>query len=52
MSQDNYILNLLNIEDKNIKLTNNFYKIELKLSDTIKVGRKTTVYFFCLLQYI
>ena len=28
MSQDNYILNLLNIEDKNIKLTDNFYKIE------------------------
>ena len=28
MSQDYCILNLLNIEDKNIKLTENFYKIE------------------------
>ena len=28
MSQDNYILNLLNIEDKNIKLVKDFYKIE------------------------
>lgn len=28
MSQEYCILNLLNIEDKNIKLTNNFYKVE------------------------
>ena len=28
MSQEYYILNLLNIEDKNIKLVENFYKIE------------------------
>lgn len=28
MSQEYYILNLLNIEDKNINLTQNFYKIE------------------------
>ena len=28
MSQDNYILNLLNIEDKNIKLVKDFYKVE------------------------
>ena len=28
MSQDNYILDLLNIEDKNIKLRKDFYKIE------------------------
>ena len=28
MSQEYYILNLLNIEDKNIKLMKNFYKIE------------------------
>ena len=28
MSQEYCILNLLNIEDKNIKLTENFYKIE------------------------
>ena len=28
MSQEYYILNLLNIEDKNIKLMENFYKIE------------------------
>ena len=28
MSQDYCILNLLNIEDQNIKLTENFYKIE------------------------
>lgn len=28
MSQINYILDLLNIEDKNIKLTENFYKME------------------------
>ena len=28
MSQEYCILNLLNIEDKNIKLTKNFYKIE------------------------
>ena len=26
MSQENYILDLLNIKDKNIKLTQNFYK--------------------------
>ena len=28
MSQNNYILDLLNIEDKNVKLKENFYKIE------------------------
>ena len=28
MSQEYCILNLLNIEDKNINLTQNFYKIE------------------------
>ena len=28
MSQEYCILNLLNIEDKNIKLIDNFYKIE------------------------
>lgn len=28
MSQEYCILNLLNIEDKNIKLSDNFYKIE------------------------
>ena len=28
MSQEYYILNLLNIEDKNVKLIENFYKIE------------------------
>ena len=28
MSHEYCILNLLNIEDKNIKLTENFYKIE------------------------
>ena len=28
MSQENCIINLLNIEDKNIKLIENFYKIE------------------------
>lgn len=28
MSQINYILDLLNIEDKNIKLTEKFYKME------------------------
>ena len=28
MSQENYILDLLNIKDKNIKLTQNFYKKE------------------------
>ena len=33
MSQDNYILNLLNIEDPNINLTDNSYKIE-KIGDT------------------
>lgn len=27
MSQEYYILNLLNIEDKNVKLIENFYKI-------------------------
>ena len=27
MSQEYCILNLLNIEDKNIKLTENFYKV-------------------------
>ena len=29
MSQEYCILNLLNIEDKNINLTQNFYKIEM-----------------------
>ena len=33
MSQENYILDLLNIKDKNIKLTNNFCKNE-KIEDT------------------
>ena len=31
MSQEYCILNLLNIEDKNINLTQNFYKIEMFL---------------------
>ena len=28
MSTNNYILNLLNIKDKNVKLLDNFYKLE------------------------
>ena len=40
MSQEYCILNLLNIEDKNIKLLKNFYKIEKFDNINYKVMRK------------
>jgi len=44
MSQDNYILDLLNIEDKNIKLVKDFYKIEEKDGVKYKIIEATLSY--------
>ena len=44
MSQEYCILNLLNIEDKNIKLTENFYKIE----DFDGIKYKVIAFVLCL----
>lgn len=44
MSQDNYILDLLNIEDKNIKLIKDFYKIEEKDGVKYKIIEATLSY--------
>lgn len=49
MSQEYYILNLLNIEDENIKLMENFYKIEKFENIKYKVIEATLSYepFYC-----
>lgn len=44
MSQDNYILDLLNIEDKNIKLRKDFYKIEERDGIKYKIIEATLSY--------
>lgn len=44
MSQEYCILNLLNIEDKNIKLIDNFYKIEKFGNINYKVIKATLSY--------
>ena len=44
MSQDNYILDLLNIEDKNIKLVKDFYKIEERDGIKYKIIEATLSY--------
>ena len=49
MSQTNYILDLLNIEDKNIKINENFYKIENINGINYKILEATLSYepIFC-----
>jgi predicted Zn-ribbon and HTH transcriptional regulator len=44
MSQEYCILNLLNIEDENVKLIENFYKIEKNFQIKYKVIKATLSY--------